>query len=105
MGIPLLVMGLRRLTPKQLRLLGLAVTSAGVVGLLVFVGRDLARWLTAAPPDFRRYAFQRMLFTIGTTPDVPLVQVIAAGVVCWLAGLLRKKRSASAPKRQRNGIE
>jgi hypothetical protein len=95
-SIPPLVMALRRLTPQQLRLLGLALTTAGVVGLVVFVVQDLARWLSTAPPDFRRYSFQRILFAIGTNPDVPLVQLAAAGAVCWIVGRLRNKRSDSA---------
>ena len=95
-AIPLLVLALRRLPPKQLRLLGLALTTAGVVGLLVFVVQDLVRWLSTAPPDFRRYSFQRILFAIGTNPDVPLVQVAAAGAFCWIVGILRHKRIDSA---------
>ena len=99
LAVPALVLVFRRLTPKQLGLLGLAVTSAGVVGLLVFVVQDLARWLSAAPPDFRRYSFQRILFAIGTNPDVPLVQVAAAGAVCWIVGMLRHKRNDSTSAR------
>ena len=95
-AVPALVVVLRRLTPKQLRLLGLAFTTAGVVGLPVFIAQDLARWLRTAPPEVRRYSFQRILFAIGTNPDVPLVQVAAAGAVCWIMGILRNKRNDSA---------
>ena len=95
-AIPPLVMALRRLTPKQLRLFGLTLATAGLVGLVVFIVQDLARWLSTAPADFYRYSFQRIVFTIGTNPDVPLVQVIAAGAVCWIAGKLRSKRSDPA---------
>ena len=93
------MMVLRRLTSAQLRLLGLALTTAGVVGLLVFIIQDLAGWLSTAPPDFRRYSFQRILFTIGTNPDVPLVQVAAAGAVCWIVGIIRSKRNDLASAR------
>jgi len=95
-AVPSLVIVLRRLTPKQLRLLGLALTTASVVGLLVFIAQDLARWLSTVPPDFRRYSLQRMLFAIGTNPDVPLVQVAAAGAVCWMVGIIRSKRNDPA---------
>jgi hypothetical protein len=91
-AVAILVLVLRRLTAEQLRLLGLASTLAGVVGLLVFIGWDLTSWLGTVPPDFRRYSFQRILFTIGTSYDVPLVQVAAAGAVCWIVGALRKKQ-------------
>jgi hypothetical protein len=90
-AVPALVMLLRRLTPKQLRLSGLALTTAGMVGLLVFVVQDLVRWLSNVPPDFRRYSFKRILFAIGTNPDVPMIQVAAAGAVCWIVGILRTR--------------
>jgi hypothetical protein len=102
-AVAALVLVLGRLTPVQLRLLGAALTAAGVVGLLVFIGWDLTRWLGTVPPDFRRYSFQRILFAVGTSPDVPLVQVAAAGAVCWIVGILRKYRKDSAPTRARLG--
>jgi hypothetical protein len=85
------VTALRRLAPAQLRLLGSVVTVTGVMGLLVFIGRDLSSWLGPLPPEYRRYSLQRVLFAIGTSPDRPLVQVVAAGAVCWALGRLRKK--------------
>jgi hypothetical protein len=90
-AVPALVMVLRRLSPKRLWLLGLALITTGGVGLLVFVVQDLTRWLRTVPPEFRRYSFQRILFAIGTNPDVPLVQVAAVGAVCWIVGILRNK--------------
>jgi hypothetical protein len=90
-----LVVALHRLTARQLRLLGSALTAAGIVGLLVLIGWDLITWLGEVPPDLRRYTFQRILFTIGTNPDLPLLQVIAAGAVCWIVGLRRKTRNDS----------
>jgi hypothetical protein len=96
LAVPALVLVFRRLTPKQLRFLGVVVTTAGVVGLLAFIVQDLARWLSTAPPDFRRYSFQRILFAIGTNPDVPLVQVAAAGAVCWIVGIIRSKSNDPA---------
>jgi hypothetical protein len=86
------VAALRHLSPGRLRLLGSVVTATGVMGLLVFIGRDLSSWLGPLPPEYRRYALQRILFAIGTSPDRPLVQVVAAGAVCWALGRLREKR-------------
>jgi hypothetical protein len=81
-----------RLTPEQVRHLGLASTAVGVVGLLTFIIWDLTSWLASLPPEFRRYSFQRILFAIGTQTDVPLVQLAVAGTVCWIVGKVRKKR-------------
>src|SRR4029077_2965040 len=80
------------LKAQQLQLLGLASASAGLVGLSVFISWDLTRWLATAPPDFRRYSFQRILFTIGTNTDLPLIHLTAVGAVCWFVGTLRKRR-------------
>ena len=91
-AVAILVLALRRLSAEQLRLLGSALTSVGVAGLLVLIGWDLSRWLETIPPDFRRYSFQRILFAIGTNYEVPLVQVAAVGAVCWIVGVLRKKQ-------------
>ncbi len=92
LAVAALVVVLGRLTPEKLRLLGLASTAMGVIGLLAFIGWDLNSWLGTVPPDYRRYSFQRILFAIGTNTDVPLVQVAAAGAVCWIVGTLRTKR-------------
>jgi len=86
---------LRRLTARQLRLLGLASTAAGIVGLLVLITRDTISWLGTAPPELRRYTVQRILFPVGTNADLPLLQVTAAGAVCWVVGMRRKTRNDS----------
>jgi hypothetical protein len=98
-AVPALVMTLRRLAPRQLRLLGLTLTLAGGVGLLVFIVLDLGMWLRTVPPDFRRYSVQRILFAIGTSPDFPLLQVVAVGAICWIVGILRSKRHDAASAR------
>jgi hypothetical protein len=46
------------------------------------------------PPDFHRYSFQRILFAIGTNPDVPLIQVAAAG-----AGAVKDRADTRAIRR------
>jgi hypothetical protein len=90
-----LVVALRRLTARQLRLFGSALTVAGIVGLLSLIAWDLIPWLGTGSPALRRYTFQRILFAIATNPDFPLLQVTAAGAVCWIMGLLRKTRNDS----------
>jgi hypothetical protein len=96
LAIAALALVLRRLSPEQLRVLGMALTATGLVGLLAFIGWDLTSWLGTVAPEFRRYSFQRILFAIGTNSDVPLVQVTAAGAVCWIAGAVRRRRNDSA---------
>jgi hypothetical protein len=93
-AVPAFLMVLCRLSPRQLWLLGSALTTVGVVGLLVFIVQDLTSWLRMVPPDFHRYSFQRILFAIGTNPDVPLIQVAAAG-----AGAVKDRADTRAIRR------
>jgi hypothetical protein len=90
-AVAVVVVALGRLTPARLRRLGLASVTAGAVGLSILIGWDLIDWFTNSP-ELLRYTFQRILFTIGTCPDLPLLQVIAVGMACWIAGASRRKR-------------
>ena len=89
-AIAIVVVALGRLTPARLRRLGLASLAVGVVGLSILIGWDLIDWFGNSP-ELLRYTFHRILFTISTHPDLPLLQLIAAGVVCWIAGASRQK--------------
>ena len=91
-GIGAAIVIVNRLTPRQVRLLGMVSTLAGMAGLLTYLGWDLTNWLAAMPPDFAQYSFQRILFVIGTQTDVPLVQFTFTGAACWIAGSRRAKR-------------
>jgi hypothetical protein len=94
-AVAVVVVGLSRLPPARLRRLGLASVTAGAVGLSILVGWDLVDWFTNSP-ELLRYTFQRILFTIGTHPDLPLLQIIAAGAVCWIAGISRRRHVAAS---------
>jgi hypothetical protein len=94
-AVAVVVVALGRLTPAQLRRLGLASVTAGAVGLSVLIGWDLVDWFRSSP-ELLHYTFQRILFTIGTHPDLPLLQVIAAGAVCWIAGAFRRRHVAAS---------
>jgi hypothetical protein len=91
-AVAAVMMAITRLSPGKLCFLGSLAIGTGTVGLLVFIGWDLANWLRMDPTDYRRYSFQRILFAIGTNTDVPLVQLTVAGAVCWFVGTLRNKR-------------
>jgi hypothetical protein len=99
LAVPLTLTLCRHLAPRQLRLLGAATAGAAAVGLLVFIGWDLTTWLETVPEDFRVYSFERILFTIGTNPNVPLMPLAVAGVVCWIMGALGAKRETASPSR------
>jgi hypothetical protein len=92
-AVAVVLVAISRLSPAKLRFLGSLAIGTGTLGLLVFIGWELANWLIMVPTDYRRYSFQRILFAIGTNTDVPLVQLTVAGAVCWFVGTLRNKRS------------
>jgi uncharacterized protein YjeT (DUF2065 family) len=91
------VQAFHRLRPNQLRHLGLVSTVVGAVALLVFISYDLFHWLGPAPDQLRRYIPQRLLFFLGTYTDVPLVQLTAAGMICWIAGIKKCNTKDAAP--------
>ena len=91
-GIGAAIVIVNRLTPRQVRLLGMVSTLAGMAGLLTYIGWDPTNWLAVMPPDFDQYSFRRILFVIGTQTDVPLVQFTVTGVACWIAGSRRARR-------------
>jgi hypothetical protein len=86
------VLAVKRLSPHTLLLAGRAASAVGLLSLFVLVGHDLLTWLGESPVEFRRYAFQRMVFCLGTNTDVPLLPLTMAGVVCWLIGKNQSRR-------------
>src|SRR5215831_19262269 len=80
-----------------LRLAGYAATALGVTGLAVLVGRELLTWYPAVTPAQQKYIALRILYVLGTNTDVPVVQVILAGIVLWIAAR-RRKRAGSPPE-------
>jgi hypothetical protein len=73
------------------------LTALGVLGLGVFVCQDLSAWMATGSPEQRRYIWQRILFAVATWPEVPFIQVIGAGVVCWLVGKRRRSDGNGSP--------
>jgi hypothetical protein len=71
---------------RRLWLTGIALTTVGVVGLAALAGRDLLIWFSWAPSAYHRYVGQRILFAIATATDLPLVQLTAVGMACWILG-------------------
>jgi hypothetical protein len=83
------VVALRRWPPGRLWRVGRAVTMLGLLALSLAVAGDLYLWLGMAPPEWQQYAPQRVLFFVATLTEFPLLQIIAAGAVCWQVGRRR----------------
>ena len=86
------LLAVKRSSPHMLLLGGRAAAAVGLLGLFVLVGHDLVTWLGESPAEFRVYAFQRMVFCLGTNTDMPLLPLAMAGAVCWLIGKNQSRR-------------
>ena len=91
---------LRHSPPGALRRLGMALTALAILGHGMVVAHTLLVWLPEEPAGRSPYVGHRILFVLLTLSDIPLLQLTAAGVVCWLAG--RHKKTVSS--RQRQGL-
>jgi hypothetical protein len=76
----------------RLTVLGLILFFAGLIALASFIGHDLLKWWPTETPTHRKYLIQRALFAVGTTPDIPLIETILAGIALWLAGRRRRRQ-------------
>jgi hypothetical protein len=88
----------------RLRLAGDVLSTAGLAALVIVIGRDLLSWLPAVGPAHQKYIAQRILYVLGTNTDLPVVQVIVAGVALqWTAR--RRKRAAARAEGERGQAE
>lgn len=76
------VHAVRTLRPNLLRPLSATLLLAAAVGIALIVGGDLRAWLAGASDSARAFWPRRVGYTFATKTDYPLLQVLAAGVVC-----------------------
>jgi hypothetical protein len=96
--IPLTLGVIRVCSPLRLRLLGIILTTAGILALAVVAGREALTWLPGVSADERWYLGHRVAFVLfAVLTDLPIVQVTIAGMVCWLIG--RRSTNEAAQRR------
>jgi hypothetical protein len=93
--LPVAVVLYCRLTPPALRRIGVALTGAGVVTLIAIMGWQAHAWWSPTDDWLRPHFVERALFSVATLVDVPVVQTMLAGMVCWLASLGRHREPNS----------
>jgi hypothetical protein len=84
--LPLMGWGLAKGQSHQLRRAGGLLFFGAVLAIVAVTGRDLLSWLPTVPPEFQVYWPRRVLYTLVTQSDVPLVQLLLAGAICWWVG-------------------
>jgi hypothetical protein len=82
-------------SPAGLRIAGATAFWVGAFGLAVVMGRGLLGWLDATG-GLHPYAVRRMLYVAVTATDAPFGQVALTGIVWWLVGRGRTRRSRAA---------
>lgn len=82
---PPLVLAGRVLGPGAGRKLALVAIGLGAAGVLAMAGTAAVEWLRAG--ELASYAVQRGLFVVVTTPDLPLIPLLLAGLIARLARL------------------
>lgn len=89
------VWAVRRWRPRLLKAGGAVVFAASGLAAVAVVGRDVLDWLHWVPADAARLWPRRAAYVLATKTDLPLVQVMAAGVAgVALAGAAGRGRSA-----------
>jgi hypothetical protein len=96
--LPFVGWGLMKARPHHLCLAGTLLFSAALLGIVVVAGRNVLAWLQTMPPDLQTYWPWRALYAVVTLSDVPLLQGLLAGAICWSVGKGRERRiPVSAP--------
>ena len=63
------------------RRLGWTMTALGAMGLTAITCREAITWLPQVPEEWRGYFHLRVVYTVAMLTDVPLLQLVLAGIV------------------------
>jgi hypothetical protein len=102
--VPLGLWLARTWPPLRLRLAGDVLSTAGLAALVIVLGRDLLNWLPAVGPAQQKYIVQRILYVLGTTTDLPVVQVIVTGIALQWTARRRKRHAVRAEGERAQGL-
>ncbi|MEX2139447.1 MAG: hypothetical protein WD894_09310 [Pirellulales bacterium] len=80
-----------RLSPPVLRRLGMMLTGFSVCVLVGILSWQAYAWWSPGSNGLRPHFIERVLFSVATLIDVPVVQTLFAGMVFWLSSLGRHR--------------
>jgi hypothetical protein len=72
-------------------LIGGGMVTAAVAGMGAVAVREYLTWLPGVPTEFHHYLPHRIVFVIATMTDIPFVQVLLSGIICWTFGVWRNR--------------
>ncbi len=88
--IPMFLGGLRKLGGTCLLHLGQGLLATGLLTILGILGVDLVTWWPDANHLQRSYVVRRMLFSMVTTVEIPVLQVVLASHLYIVASRFKK---------------
>jgi hypothetical protein len=97
MFVPPVALARRQLSAAWLKIVGMAQVGLGSCGIAGIAVLETLTWYPEVP-EMRQYLGRHIVFAIATAKDMPLVQLLVAGTVCWAFGIKRRDTPAPDPE-------
>src|SRR5437868_4107453 len=89
--LPVAIWAIRQWPLRRLGVVGSVLSIGGLLALAIVCGRELLSWYPSVRPEQQKYLAARLLYVLGTNPDLPLVQILLAGSALWFAAWRRRR--------------
>jgi hypothetical protein len=93
--VPPVALAVRHLGPRGLTRCGLLLATLGALALAAVAVHEVLTWEPEARDYYSQFLGRRILYSVAVAKDVPAVQLVLAGLACWVAASV--KRPAGAP--------
>jgi hypothetical protein len=102
--LPFAVWAVRKWPPRRLQIIGLALCAVGLVGVGILIVQELLTWYPSVSSEQQKYIVPRILYVLGTTTDLPVMQVFLAGISLWFIARRRKRSLSPTPPVALTGV-